>query len=88
MAGTYTQTIETATPAETLLEELRATSASLAALTARMDAAMTAIAEEAGAWRCDYCGSWTLEVVAVELEDTDGRIWSAVEQCPRCAGER
>jgi hypothetical protein len=77
MAGTYqTKTVE-ATPAE-----------SVAALVARLHAAMAVIAEEAGAWLCDYCGAYTVEAVMVEVEDTDGRIWSAVEQCPRCSGER
>ena len=76
MAGTYTQKIETATPAE-----------SVAALVARLDAAMTAIAKAAGAWACEFCGSWTVEDVAVELEDTSGRVWIET-QCPRCAGAR
>jgi hypothetical protein len=85
--STYITTLGSGTavvPARDLAETLRDMQSSLDELVKRMNAAMVAIAEEAGAFECDYCGRYTLESIEVEDVDEHGASWGSREFCPAC----
>jgi hypothetical protein len=54
-----------------------------AALVSRLYAAMDKIAEAAGAYKCDYCGSYTLETIEVAAY-SDEMGAESESHCPRC----
>jgi len=55
----------------------------VAQLVARMKRALDAIAEEQGAFHCEHCGEWTLEVIE-DVEQSDEFGTEYVERCARC----
>jgi hypothetical protein len=55
----------------------------LAALVSRMYAAMDQVAEATGAYKCDYCGSYTLETIEVAAYSDEMGHESELH-CPRC----
>jgi hypothetical protein len=65
------------------LDTLQQAQASLRELVSRLHRAMDAIAEEAGAYRCSYCGEWKTRTVTPTPATSSGE--SEGEYCPRCA---
>jgi hypothetical protein len=55
----------------------------LAGLVSRLYTAMDQVAEATGAYKCDYCGSYTLETIeCASYSDEMGR--ESESHCPRC----